>query len=105
MSWGAVCRLTRVAVGTCSLLTCCMDDLSAQSTPPWTPREEALRIALQQTDAAKVRALVDAGANVNARDVLGGTALHVAVNFVGDVGVVRLLLDRGAQVNAVNDDG
>jgi ankyrin repeat protein len=91
-----------VAVG--SLLTIMMNDASAQS-PPWTQREEDLRIALQQPDQAKIRSLLDAGANVNARDTLGGSALHVAVNFRGETDVIRLLLDRGAQVNALNDDG
>ena len=32
-----------------------MDELYAQPTPPWTSREEALRIALQQTDVTRVR--------------------------------------------------
>jgi len=81
------------------------DETSAQPSPPWTQREEELRIALQHPDQAKIRALVDAGANVNARDVLGGTALHVAVNFRGDLDVLRLLIARGAHVDAVNDDG
>ena len=64
-----------------------------------------MRIALQHPDTAKVRALVDAGANVNARDELGGTALHVAVNFRGEPDVIRLLIDRGANVNAPDTDG
>lgn len=87
------------------ILTFMMDDADSKGIPPWTQREEDLRVALQHPDQAKIRALVDAGANLNARDVLGGTALHVAVNFRGDLEVIRLLLDRGANVNALNDDG
>lgn len=87
------------------ILACMMNDASAQPIPPWTQREEDLRIALQHPDQAKIRALIDVGANLNARDVLGGTALHVAVNFRGDLEVIRLLVDGGANVNALNDDG
>lgn len=82
-----------------------IDASAAQSPPPWTQREEDLRIALHHPDPSKIRALLDAGANVNARDVLGGTALHVAVNFRGDLEVIRMLLDRGARIDALNHDG
>ena len=100
-------RLTRFLSGVAMacVLGCAVNDAFAQSTPAWTQREADLRMALQHPDTAKVRALVDAGANVNARDDLGGTALHVAVNFRGDLDVVRLLIDRGANVNAPDTDG
>lgn len=42
-----------------------------------------------------VRVLLAAGAEVNAEDFTGWTALH-AGSFAGDVGTVSLLLDRGA---------
>jgi ankyrin repeat protein len=48
-----------------------------------------------------VRLLVEAGANVNARDHNGNTALHVS--FTTDV--AEELLKLGADVNARNNDG
>ncbi|CZR56422.1 uncharacterized protein PAC_06310 [Phialocephala subalpina] len=46
-----------------------------------------------------VRALLDAGADINAKSGRYGDALHVAV-FMGDRDIVYLLLDRGADINA-----
>jgi len=102
-----MCRIVRFlgGIAVACVLGFAVDDASAQSAPAWTQREADLRIALQHPDTAKVRALVDAGANVNARDELGGTALHVAVNFRGEPDVIRLLIDRGANVNAPDTDG
>lgn len=49
-----------------------------------------------------VRLLLDHGADPNARDGAGATALMWAA---GDIGKVRLLLASGAQVNAASEDG
>jgi N-acyl-D-amino-acid deacylase len=50
----------------------------------------------------KVRLLVDAGADVNAKTKSGETALMLAAGYDGAGDTVRLLLDRGADVNAVS---
>ncbi len=42
-----------------------------------------------------VRVLLDAGADVNAKDLTGWTPLHAAA-FKGNLEIVRLLLERGA---------
>jgi ankyrin repeat protein len=47
-------------------------------------------------DAAKVRLLIDAGANVRATTTAGHTALLVAADYAGAVESVRLLLQHGA---------
>ena len=52
------------------------------------------------TDAEKTRALVEAGADVNARSDDGRTPLMIAAGIPGSAPTVKLLLDRGAQVNA-----
>jgi uncharacterized protein len=51
-----------------------------------------------------VRALVEAGAPVNAKQDKGWTPLHEAVNR-GDVEMTRYLLDHGADPKLQNDEG
>lgn len=54
--------------------------------------------------AEGVRLLVEAGADVNARQHGGFTALHSAAQG-GKMEVIDLLLDRGARVDAATEDG
>lgn len=51
-----------------------------------------------------VEYLIKRKANVNARDNIGFTALHAAVQ-VGNVEIIKLLLENGADVNARNAYG
>jgi len=51
-----------------------------------------------------VRAVVAAGADVNAANQAGDTALHTAVSLGYDT-VIQLLADHGAKMNAKNDRG
>ena len=56
------------------------------------------RLALEAADLAAIDALLTAGADINARDQHGQTALmNAATN--GQIEVVRLLADRGADLN------
>jgi ankyrin repeat protein len=106
MQLQSVCRLFALALGvvtSCTLYVAGSD--AAGQTPLWTQLEDDLRRALQHPDRDRIRALLAAGANVNARDDIGGTALHVAVNFRGDLEVIRMLLDRGADINALDNNG
>jgi ankyrin repeat protein len=50
-----------------------------------------------------IKALIDKGADVNARDQHGTTALMTAAAN-GHLGTIRLLLDRGAKVNLKDND-
>jgi ankyrin repeat protein len=61
----------------------------------------ALIEAANKGDAQAVEALLDSGADINARDERNQTALHHAANG-GHNPVVKLLLERGADVNAKN---
>lgn len=70
-----------------------------------TPTLDAQFFAtLRSGDAHQLRAALDGGADVSARDAKGNTPLlHAAV--YRDDACVRLLLDRGADVNATNAAG
>jgi hypothetical protein len=68
------------------------------------PDVTPLMSAIVGGETPKALALIAAGANVNASDQHGGTALILAAG-AGDTGTVQALLAGGAQVNARNRDG
>ena len=63
-----------------------------------------LHIACQYGHEAVVKALVDAGANVNTVNKHGWAPLHIACQY-GHEAVVKALVDAGANVNTVNKHG
>ena len=67
---------------------------------------EDLRLvdAARHQDASAVRALVDAGVDVNVRQPDGATALHWAVHW-NDLQTARLLIDAGAGLDTANAHG
>jgi hypothetical protein len=70
----------------------------------WTLRDLQLILAAWQGDTAKVKILLDAGADVNAKDDDGVTVLMWAV-LSSSVEAVRILLEAGADVTAKANDG
>jgi hypothetical protein len=70
--------------------------LLAQPSPP-----DALLDAARGGDVGRVRAILDAGADVNAANRYGVTALGFAAER-GHIDVVRMLVERGADVNVVD---
>ncbi len=60
---------------------------------------EPLWAAVRNGDAKAVQALLDKGADVNAKNEIGITALWIAASN-GKANVVEVLLERGADVNA-----
>ena len=63
-----------------------------------------LFLAAGQGRAPVVRYLLDEGADVNAREKLGGTPLMEAA-YSGYLEVIKELLFRGAEINAIGTDG
>ena len=62
----------------------------------------ALVTAAMDRDTERVRTLLNAGADVNSRlSMTGDTALHWAA-YYGSIDIIKLLLEKGADVNAIN---
>jgi uncharacterized protein len=62
-------------------------------------QEDAIHKAAYRGELKKVRDLLQEGANPDARDSFGGTALHAAM-FQKNMEVVKVLLDHGCDINA-----
>ena len=69
-----------------------------------TPMAPALAAAIRDADAQAVGKLIEAGADVNARDAEGNTPLILASFYAGPR-CVELLLEKGADPNAANRSG
>ncbi|MBZ5611773.1 MAG: ankyrin repeat domain-containing protein [Acidobacteriia bacterium] len=66
----------------------------------WTPLEHAIH----KNQKGSVIGLLDSGADVNARDHDGSTALMMAAGY-GYADIVQVLLDRGADPHFESNDG
>lgn len=62
----------------------------------------ALRAATLGNDTETIRIMIDAGVDVNAADLPGITPLMMAAGWNGNVAAVKMLLAKGANVNAVS---
>lgn len=62
----------------------------------------ALRAATLGNDTETIRMMVDAGVDVNAGDLPGITPLMMAAGWNGNLAAVKILLAKGAKVNAVS---
>jgi ankyrin repeat protein len=77
-------------------------DARAQARNPM--RVTALHASAAARDSETARALLDRGADADARQQMGYTALHAAAQH-GDVALAELLLARGADPSLRSDDG
>ena len=69
-----------------------------------TPLTESLLKAAQNGDISKVEKLLFKGAEVNAKDKGGGTAL-IYMSEGGNVNIVKVLIEKSAEVNAKDNFG
>ena len=69
---------------------------------PATLRASELHEAVRVQDRAAVEALIAAGADIDERDFLVGTALHVAVSN-DDTQTTAILIDHGADLEAASE--
>ena len=91
-------RLTRIALVTAVTI------FSAGGSLSFSGINSQLHEAAMRGDLASIEDLLDRGADIEAREVSGWTALMLA--SVNDrVAAVELLLDRGADIEARRDDG
>lgn len=80
-------------------------DVATQRGRSWSAIDRPIHLAVDAGDTTTVRALLDAEPHlVHARDRAGGTSLHRAVTASARE-MVRLLLDRGADIHALHGSG
>jgi ankyrin repeat protein len=72
-------------------------DAALEDRPP-------LLMAIRARKFRAARAMVEKGANVNAKDKWGATPLSMVARH-GDLGLVRMLVEKGANINAANLEG
>lgn len=80
-------------------------DVNAGNNDGYTPLHGAVSYGKNDTRKSAVKILLKRGANPNAKTSRDGeTPFHKAVSR-GDIEIVRLLIDYGADVNAVSKFG
>jgi ankyrin repeat protein len=87
-----------------SLLSLARPAAYGDDQAPVQPLAPELAKAIRDGDVKAVRAHLDGGADVNARDADGNTPLLLAASHAG-ADCVELLLKKGADVNAANKAG
>ena len=59
---------------------------------------------IYEGNLAKIKQLVEAGANVNEKSIMGVTPIHTAA-FFGDLNISKYLVEKGADLNAIDNRG
>ncbi len=75
------------------------------NSPDSSSKTPLLRIISTENRVALYNLLLTYGANPNAKDIYGDTALHVATMLNAEVEVLQMLINAGADVNERNKKG
>lgn len=67
--------------------------------------EKDLELAIKSNDLTLLQEVIQRGANINARNYVGSTALHMAVSGNASVDILRTLMENGATVAVKNNFG
>lgn len=60
--------------------------------------------AASDGDIEKVSMLLDAGVDINSKNIVGETSMHIAARM-GHEGIIDILLEKGALINSINNEG
>lgn len=85
-------------------LSSCIQSDYAELIIKKQPSQVSFIEAIREDDIIIVKALIAAGADVNAKDKSGETPLHIAA-VRGYQEITALLIDKGADLNAKNNAG
>ncbi len=80
-------------------------DAAGRAGAPAAARGPGIHEAALRDDLAAIRRHIDAGADLDARDPMGGSTPLITAATFGHADVARALIDAGADVNAAGDDG
>jgi hypothetical protein len=73
------------------------------TTATIAPASEELREAVRHSNLERVKRLIDNGVNLDEQDKYGMTALHYAVRYDSNIGIIHLLIDKGASLEIKNN--
>lgn len=68
-------------------------------------KDEAIRMALDEDDLERMVQLLDEGANINALKGAYKTTVLMEASVRGNLEVMKLLIERGADINLTDKDG
>lgn len=90
-------------VATANVVESCLRTIPVDVTPDFD--KTALHYAaVESSDPAVVQVLVEAGADLEARDSAGSTAIHYAAQNQNDE-IIRALIEAGADITATQEGG